>query len=501
MIEAFGVFVASPSILFWLLIAVPTGLMFGIVPGFGGKLAIISVMPFLFYMEPVNGVVFLISLHAVVHTGGALPSIVFGIPGTGPSTAIVADGHAMARRGEAVRALTASLLASAIGGVFGALVLAVLIPFALTMVRLMSYPEIFFLALFGILFCALLSEGALVKGLITGCFGLLLSTVGTEVIFGTRRFTGGQEFLWDGIDLITAILALYAVPEMIGMATASKRPAVDSAQSIQLEVGRQQWSGFLDIIEHRWLTVRTSLIGALLGIIPGLGGDVAAWFCYGHAAQTSKSPENFGKGAVEGVIGPEAANNSKEGGALVPTLFLGIPGSSGMAILLVALVPLGINPGPRLAVDQPLLIWIMVWALVGSNILAAVVIYLISFRLNAVSRVEPASLVPYVYFFALISVYLSTGEWRFFLVMAALVLVGYAFKKQDWPRAPFVIGFILGPAAEDALVKSLGIWGGTFFLRPGSIIIITILVFGFVKLSRRMIKQAAEVETRLGENR
>jgi putative tricarboxylic transport membrane protein len=501
LIDALRVFISSPTLLLWLSIAVPIGLFFGIVPGFGGKLAIISVMPLLFRMDPASGIVFLISLHAVVHTGGALPAILFGIPGTGPSTAMLADGHAMARRGEAVRALTASTAASVIGGVLGAVVLAALIPFAMTAVKWMSYPEIFFLALFGILFCALLSEGALAKGLLTGCFGLLLATVGAERIFGTYRFTGDHQFLWGGIDLITAILAIYAVPEMIEMATARKDHAAEAKVQQRTDVLRQQWLGLHDVLEHRWLTFRTSMIGALIGIIPGLGGDVASWFCYGHAAQNSKTPEKFGHGAVEGIIGPEAANNSKEGGALVPTLFLGIPGSSGMAVLMVALVPLGISPGPRLAVDQPQLVWIMVWALAASNILAGLMLYLISFRLNAIARIRAEYLVPYVYLFVLISIYLSSGEWRFYLVMAGLALVGYAFKKFDWPRAPFVIGFILGPAAEDALVKSLGIWGGTFFVRPASLVIIAILTLGFVRLSRRMIRQAAQNAARLGENR
>jgi putative tricarboxylic transport membrane protein len=344
----------------------------------------------------------------------------------------------------------------------------------------------------GILFCAILSEGALAKGLLTGCFGLLLATVGTEKIFGTNRFTGGQEFLWGGIDLITAILAIYAVPEMIELAT--KRSDIRTGPTVRQknDVLHQQWLGLRDILEHRWLILRTSIIGSFIGIIPGLGGDVASWFCYGHAAQTSRTPEKFGKGAIEGVIGPEAANNSKEGGALVPTLFLGIPGSSGMAVLMVALVPLGISPGPGLAAEQPQLVWIMVWALVASNILAGLILYLISFRLDAVGRFRSEYLVPYVYLFVLISIYMSSGEWRFYVVMAGLALVGFAFKKFDWPRAPFVIGFILGPAAEDALVKSLGIWGSTFFMRPGSIIIIAILIMGLARLGRRMMRQAAQ---------
>lgn len=497
MLDAFYLFFAQPYLIGMLLLAVPIGLVFGIVPGLGGKIAIIATMPFLYKLDPMGGVVFLISLHAVVHTSGALPAILFGIPGTGPSTAIVADGHAMAKKGEANRALTASIVASAIGGVIGAIVLAMIIPFTLSLLKLFSYPEIFLLAIFGILFCALLSEGALIKGLITGCLGLFLSILGIEENFGVDRFTFELPFLWDGIGIVTAILSLYAIPEMIA---ASSKISQKKFSNVKMKHHKSQHiKGLKDIITHRWLVLRSSLIGTLIGIIPGLGGDVAAWFCYGHAAQSSKNPEKFGSGAIEGIIGPEAANNSKEGGGLVPTLFLGIPGSSGMAIFLIALVPLGISPGPDLAVQHPDLIWLMVWALAFSNIIASLLLYLLSFKLAQVAKINFVFLVPYIFIFAIMSVFLSTHQWEFFVVMAVISIVGYMFKKQGWPRAPFVIGFILGPIAEESIIKSVGIWGGTFFMRPMSLLIIGILAFGFWRISKMLMKQTENKRARFDD--
>lgn len=467
-----------------MLLAIPIGLVFGVIPGLGGKIAIISVMPFIFGMDIQAGCVFLISLHAVVHTGGALPSILLGVPGTAPSTAIVADGYALTKKGEAIRAISASVFSSAIGGVFGALFIAILIPFSLILLKLFSYPEIFLLTLFGVAFAAILSGDSLLKGLITGCLGLTTAFVGIDIFYGIHRFTFGQYFLWDGVDIIVAVLSVYAIPEMIDLGKSSSgigAAIIPPNKTSQAQIHM----GFLDVVRFRWLVLRTSVIGAVIGAIPGLGGDVAAWFCYGHAAQTSPNPEEFGKGAIDGVIGPEAANNSKEGGALVPTLFLGIPGSSGMAILLIALITLGLVPGPTLAIDQPNIIWLMVWALLFSNIIAAFMLLLMADKLYFLTKVHAKIIVPYVYILAILSVYLSSNDWHFLLLMLFMSLIGYAFKKQNWPRAPFVIGLILGPATEDALIKSVGIWGLDFLLRPVSLVLIVVIFLSLVHVARK----------------
>jgi TctA family transporter len=240
-------------------------------------------------------------------------------------------------------------------------------------------------------------------------------------------------------------------------------------------------------------------MGVIVGIIPGLGGDVAAWLCYGHAAQSSDHPEKFGKGAVEGVIGPEAANNSKEGGSLVPTLFLGIPGSSGMAIFLIALVPLGVSPGLSFVEQNNGLIWAMVWALALSNSLAAVALVALSGVLQRLARVPVHLLVPYVYLLAMASIYIASNDWRFFTVMVVMSAIGYAFLKLDWPRAPFVIGLILGPEAETSLIKSLSIWGPEFLLRPVSLLMIGTLLFSMHRMSRRLMARAKTAKDQLDE--
>ena len=211
MLDGLGLLFSDTGALFWLIVAVPIGMIFGAIPGLGGKIALISVMPFLAGMDSLAGCVFLISLHAVVHTGAAAPTILFGIPGTGPSTAVVMDGHAMAKNGDATRAITAAAVSSGVGGIVGTVVLAMIVPFAITLMKLVSYPEIFMLTLFGLMFSALLSDKKILRGLSSGCLGLLLAYVGIEQVYGVHRFTFGLNTLSDGVDLITAVLAFFAI--------------------------------------------------------------------------------------------------------------------------------------------------------------------------------------------------------------------------------------------------------------------------------------------------
>lgn len=462
--RSFVTLVADPSLWLVMVAAVPMGMIFGAVPGLGGKLGIVLSIPLVFGMDMVPGCVFLVAMHSVVHTGGSIPSILLGIPGTGPDAATVCDGHPMARRGEGGRALGASLAASAVGGVFGAVFLAALMPIVQPTVLAFGPAESFFLALLGITFIGAVSGDDVVKGVLVGALGLMLSFVGAEQQTGMPRFSMGQIFLWDGIDVITAVLAIFAVPECLALAG---NPTMSSAVS---GGGRYRLSelldGVADVGRHWGLTLRTSFIGAVIGLIPGLGGDVASWMCYAHAVQTSRTPERFGKGAVEGVIGPEAANNSKEGGALLPTLFFGIPGSSGMVLMLGAFIVLGVQPGPSMAREHLDLVWILIWTLVIANLMAAIMFFLVGRWLALVVHVRGGLLVPFILLLTCLGAYLGGGSWENLLLLVALGVLGCAFKHCDWPRAPFVIGIILGPIMELSLHQSLAIWGVGFVFRP-----------------------------------
>jgi putative tricarboxylic transport membrane protein len=467
--------IGSPRLMSLMLIAIPIGVFFGAAPGLGGKLGIVLLIPFVFGMDPIAGSVFLIAMHGMVHTGGAIPSILIGVPGDGPTAATVLDGYAMTKKGEAGRALGASFGASLVGGLAGAIFLGLMLPILEPVILSFSPAEFFLLAILGITFIATLSGSSLLKGLIVGCFGLLCAFIGLDPSTGTPRYTFGQLFLWDGIDVITAVLAMFAIPEMIALGVKRQDHAAEG-----IKVGRIRYAevfrGLRDVVEHRWLVLRISLLVAAIGIIPGLGGDAAAWMAYGHAVQSSKNPETFGQGRVEGVIGAETGSCAKEGGSLLPTLFFGVPGSSGMAIMLGAFLMLGLQPGPAMLTEHLDVVWSLIWALAIGNVICVIGLLAAAPWIGGLASMRTSLMIPFVLVLAMLGSYLGQNTWENLVLILGLGSLGYLLKRHDWPRAPFVIGVILGSIAEDSLLKALGIYGYGFFLRPISLILLSLIV-------------------------
>jgi putative tricarboxylic transport membrane protein len=355
-----------------------------------------------------------------------------------------------------------------------------MIPVLEPVVLAFSPAEFFLLALLGITFIAFLAgRGSIFKGLIVGLYGMMLSTVGMDPQTGTARFAGDYLFLWDGLSLVTAVLALFAVPEMITLGVKGGSIAAVSMETAKFSY-RQLFDGVLEVPRHWWLALRTSIIGAVIGMIPGLGGSAAAWLCYGHAVQTSKTPERFGHGAVEGVIAPETASNAKEGGSLLPTLFFGIPGSSGMAVMMGAFLILGIQPGPKMLTDHLDLVWTLIWALVVGNIIAVSFLLFITRWVAVLTFVNGAMLVPFIIVLVALGAYVNEGRWENLVILVALSAIGYGLLRADWPRAPFVIGLVLGRIAEESLNKALQLWGMQFFLRPLSLVLIGLITLTIV---------------------
>jgi putative tricarboxylic transport membrane protein len=468
--------VSSPHIMGLMLLAVVFGLLVGVTPGIGGKLSIAMAIPFVYGMDMVAGAVFLLCMHAVNGTSGQISSIMFGIPGDGDDAATTLDGYPLAKNGQAARALGASITASGVGGIIGAIVFAVMIPILEPVVLMFSPAEFFLIALLGISFIAFLASGdKIVKGLIVGFYGLMLSTIGMDPQTGTGRYAGDMLFMWDGVSLVTAVLAMFAVPEMIALGARGGAISAVKMEDSNFSY-RQLLSGVLEVPRHAWLVVRTSVIGAVVGMIPGLGGSAAAWLCYGHAVQSSKHPELFGRGAIEGVIAPETASNAKEGGSLLPTLFFGIPGSSGMAVLLGAFLILGIQPGAIMMTDHLDLVWTLIWALVVGNLLAVSILLVICRWVAVLTFVNGRMLVPFILVFIGIGCFVSEFQWQNLVLLVLLSAVGYGFLRAGWPRAPFVIGLVLGGKAEESLHQALQLWGYGFFLRPLSLVLIAMIV-------------------------
>lgn len=475
----------SPHLMGLMVLAVGIGIFVGATPGIGGKLSIALAIPFIYGMDMISGAVFLLTMHAVNGTSGQISSIMFGVPGDGDDAATTVDGYPMAKKGEAGRALGASMTASGVGGIIGAIVFAVLIPVIEPLVLAFSPAEFFLLALLGISFIAFLSSGSgIIKGIIVGLYGLMLATIGMDPATGIARYAGGQLFLWDGLSLVTAVLALFAIPEMIALGVKGGSISAVSLKSSRFSY-RELFDGVLEVPRHWWLVLRTSVIGAVIGMIPGLGGSAAAWICYGHAVQSSKTPERFGHGAVEGVIAPETASNAKEGGSLLPTLFFGIPGSSGMAVMMGAFLILGIQPGPTMITKHLDLVWMLIWALVVGNIIAVCFLLFIARWVAVLTFIRGNLLIPFVFVLCVLGAYISEGQWQNLVILVVLSAVGYALLKFGWPRAPFVIGLVLGGIAEKSLNTALALWGVNFFLRPLSLVLIALIVltigFGIYK--------------------
>jgi putative tricarboxylic transport membrane protein len=478
---------------FWILmLVIPIGLILGILPGVGGKVGLAIMIPFCFGMEPAVAFAFLLGMHAVVHTGSPVPAILFNTP-DGPAAATVIDGYPMAQKGEAGRALGAALASSGFGGVIGAIFMAITIPVVRPVVLAFGPPEFFMMSLVGITFISLMSGGSLMKGLIGGGVGMTLAFVGMDPQTGVVRFAFDQLYLFDGVNIVNVTIGIFAIPEIITMI--KEGGSIAHTQPDQVK-GLGVWQGIKDTFIHWNLTLRCSVIGSIIGMVPGLGGEAAAFICYGHAVQTSKTPERFGHGAVEGVLAPESANNSKEGGGLIPTVCFGVPSSGAMAILLGAFMIIGVVPGQEMLTKHLDVVFSMVWILAIANILGVILCLIFVMPMAKLTFVKVSMIVPFIFVFAFIGAFLATNNFGDIIITCIIGALGYGFKVFKYPRAPFVLGAVLGDMTENYLHLSMNLFGLSFLLRPLTLLLFSIIVvtiFFHVRRTRRLEREAAQM--------
>ncbi|MGH2379003.1 MAG: tripartite tricarboxylate transporter permease [Candidatus Limnocylindria bacterium] len=463
-----------------LLLGVAIGFVVGILPGLGGAVTLALMLPFIHGMDPIPALAFLLGMHAVVATTGDITSVLFGIPGEGTAVATIFDGHPMAKAGEAGRALGAVLFSSLYGAVVGAAVLAVSVPIMRPLVLSFGPPEFFMLAMLGITFVVALAPANLIKGFLMAFFGFLIAMVGLDPFTGRPRFAFGQLYLWDGLSIIPVILGLFALPETLQLM--STRGSI--AQSGTGPIARTM-DGVIDTLRHWWLTLRCSLIGVFIGIIPGMGGATAQFIAYAHAQQTSKHPELFGKGSIEGVLAAGAVNNSKEGGSIIPTVAFGVPGSTAMAILLGAFILLGLVPGPAMLTTHLDVTFSMVWVIVIANVVGVALSFLLLRQLAALTFVKGTWLVPFLLILVTVGAFSTHNNALDIVVMLMFGAVGWAAIRWGWPRAPFLLAFVLGPIAERYFFLSHQLYEFGFLLRPVTLTLIALAVLGIVYSIRR----------------
>jgi TctA family transporter len=477
-----------------MLIGIAIGFMVGILPGLGGPTAMALMLPFVFKMNAVEAFAFLLGMTAVTSTTGDITSVLFGVPGEPTTASTIVDGHTMARNGEAGRALGAVLMSSLVGAVFAGVALGAAIPIIRPLVLSFGSPEFFMLAILGISFVAALSGEDVLKGLVAGGIGLMLATIGLDPISGIQRYTFGHLFLWDGIGLVPITIGFYAIPETIEL-------AVLGTSIAKQEVGNLGgvMEGVKDTFRHWSLVIRCSALGTFTAIIPGMGAATTQWLAYAHAVQSSPNKERFGKGAVEGVLGPGAANNSTLGGSLITTIAFGVPASVVMAILLGAFIIQGIVPGPDMLLPPPKgkldLTYSFVWVIILSNMITVAICFLFLKPLAKVTQVRGGIIIPLILVLIYLGAFAEKNAFEDMLVVLFFGGLGWAMEKMDWPRPPVLLGLVLGPLAENRLFLSTDNYGWAWTTRPGviGIFILTLVgIFYPMFKSRREARRKAE---------
>ena len=475
MFEIANAFVASffqlfsGSVLLLMTVGIVSGFAVGILPGLGGPTTLALMLPFIFQMKPIEAFAFLLGMAAVTATTGDITSILFGIPGEPTTAATIVDGHPMAKKGEAGRALGAALMSSLVGAIFGAFALALSIPVVRPLVLAFGSPEFFMLALLGITFVAALSGEDPLKGLVSGALGLLLATVGLDPVSGIERYTLGQLFLWDGIGLVPVTIGLFAIPEIIDL-------AVEQTSIARQQVGKigGVMEGVKDTFRHWGLVMRCSAIGTYAGIIPGMGGAVSQWLAY----------------------------NSTLGGAMIPTTVFGVPGSVMTAILLGAFIIHGIVPGPDMLIPEArgghlLLTFSFVWVIVLSNIVTVGICLLFLQPLIKLTQIRAGLLMPFILLLIYLGAYAEKNTFEDLLIVLAIGLLGWLMVIFDWQRPPLLLGLVLGPLAENRLFISMDNFGLAWMWRPGVLLIFAVILFGLfyprIKKRRERKKKAVSV--------
>lgn len=436
----------QPIVLGYLVLGVVMGLCIGVFPGLGGIAGLSLLLPFMFGMEPVLGLALMIGMVAVVPTSDTFASVLMGIPGSSASQATVLDGFPMAKRGEASRALSAAFASSLFGGLVGATFLTVFILIARPIVLEFRTPELLMITVFGLSMVGILAGRVAIKGIVAAGLGMMIGTIGEGDSAGELRMaTYDMPYLVDGLKLVIVGLGIFAIPEIVALLRQ------DRSISDRSPLGGGWMTGVRDWFSNIWLSVRCSIIGVVVGVIPGLGGSVVDWIAYGHSVQSTKDKSKFGSGEVRGVIGPESSNNAKEGGGLVPTLLFGIPGSGSMAIFIGAIALLGsgnIEVGPSMLKNNLDITYAIVWLLAMANVVGTLICIAASGGIARLTTIPFALLAPFLFMIIAFAAFQSGQDIMDLVALFAIGLLGILMRRFDWSRPAFLIGFVLSNPAE-----------------------------------------------------
>ncbi len=489
------------------LAGVAAGTVIGALPGLSATMAVAVLVPFTFAMEPASALIMLGAIYTGAIYGGAYAAILVNTPGTPSSIATTFDGYPMAKRGDGDLALTLACLASVFGGIVGAIALLTLAPPLAEIALKFGPAEYFWLAVFGLTLISALSEGSTLKGFVGACFGLLLSTIGVAVVGGDVRYTLDAHLLLGGIEVVPAMIGLYCIPVIIDMIATP-----DPHLHVSEESGTRGFR-LRESLQTSWRTklnlVRSSIIGTIVGILPGAGGSIAGLVAYAEARRASKRREHFGKGEPEGILSTESANNATVGGGFIPTLVLGIPGTPPDAVILGALLIQGIRTGPTLFTEKGAIVYTFIYGLLIATLLMLPVGLLMGrYAYKFIITVPKAVLVPTIAFLCVIGSYAIHNNIDDVVIMLALGIIGWILGRFGFTASPIVLGLILGPIAEQGFVQAYLIGQasgdvlGMFFGRPISLAIIAMAILSlfYPLLAQRMHLRRADTGREVAAN-
>ncbi|HET6519155.1 MAG TPA: tripartite tricarboxylate transporter permease [Geminicoccaceae bacterium] len=486
--------VLTPANLFYLLVGAMVGMVIGIIPGFGPSAGIAILLPITFGMDPTGAVVMLAAIYYAAMYGGTITSILLNTPGESATVASTFDGYPLAQQGRAGPALVMQAVASFVGGTVGVILITLLAPLFSQVARSFGPPEYFLLAMMGLLALVVMVGGDRRYGVVSALIGFALGTVGVDLETGRQRFTFGSAELIGGIDFIPVAIGLFGIGELY-YAFYQGLHTTGTGGIVRFRAERRFWPEARDWVETRVTLVRGSLLGFVVGVVPGAGATIASLMAYSVEKSASKTPERFGKGAMAGLVGPEAANNAASAGAMVPLLTLGIPGSASTAVLLAAFLLWGLRPGPLLMSQNPEFAWGLIASMYLGNVaLLALNIFAIPVFV-AMLRVPYRVLAPAVIVLCTIGTYSVNGSIVEMWLMFAAGIVGFFMKLFGFSPAALVLALVLGPLAEEALRQTLTISRGSFAIflaRPASVWImaVTLAILLAAPLMRRFQSRA-----------
>lgn len=474
LLQGFGV-ALMPLNLLWCFIGVLLGTLIGILPGLGPAATIAMLLPLTFQMHPTSAVIMLAGIYYGAKYGGSTTAILLNVPGESASVVTCLDGYQMARQGRAGPALGIAAISSFIAGTVGVLLLMLVAPPLAKFALSFSSPEYFALMSLGLAMVVLLAGKSLLKALLAMLFGLWIASMGIDLFSDASRFTFGQTHMLDGIDFVIVAIGVFALGEVLG-----NMESREHAQVLPVPKGlRNLLPNWADMKACRFAFLNGSLIGFVIGVLPGAGSTIASFISYGVEKAVSKHPEKFGTGLPEGVAAPEGANNSETGGALVPLLTLGIPGSATTAILLAAFVLWGLKPGPLMITDNPDLFWGLVASMYVGNVMLLILNLPLVPLFAQLLRVPVYALYPMIFGISIVGVYSVSGSLFDTWMLAAFGLLGYAMRRLDYPSAPLILGLVLGDGMERALRQSLMMSSGDLSIlvsRPISAVMLFLAV-------------------------